>query len=275
MEDNADPLDPRSDVACGWGPLDPSNRRSRNPTAILAAILESTMIVAGLLAISGAFACSAGAVACHGKEAMTAALTKKAGSAGERRVAAALSRGGHPAIHDLTLSQRGRSHQLDHIVYGDGRLFVIETKAWTGSVRGHRSDRHWTLSRKGKKPIRVYNPEVQNGVHAEVLAEITGVPVSSVLVSTGFLLLHPELHSEFIVINDLCSRLEKPVFSARLDRAFAKLQHLKDSHSQGFLAASHVALLRFRYNTQPSHVLWLSAALLATWGIYSTFINSV
>jgi hypothetical protein len=65
-------------------------------------------------------------------------------------------------------------HQIDHVVCGQDRLFVIETKTWRGEIEGRAGGPTWTLRRpRSRGAITVYNPLFQNQTHAEVISAIT------------------------------------------------------------------------------------------------------
>ncbi len=42
---------------------------------------------------------------------------------------------------DLTIQNGNRTHQIDHIVAGRDRLFVLETKTWRGTIEGRAGGR--------------------------------------------------------------------------------------------------------------------------------------
>lgn len=109
------------------------------------------------------------------------------GASGEQRVARTLMRAGYAVLTDLTVTWGNSSHQIDHIVRGRDRLFVIETKTWHGVGEGRAGDASWTLRRpKGRAAITAYNPLLQNRRHAEVIGAMCDVPVTPLVVSAGF-----------------------------------------------------------------------------------------
>lgn len=97
----------------------------------------------------------------------------RAGQFGESRVAKMLSRllpGNMYIINDLTVRFGSASAQIDHIVAGPKGLFVIETKNWSGTVRGDEKKETWEqIPARGKKTIKVGNPVSQNQHHVNVL----------------------------------------------------------------------------------------------------------
>src|SRR6516165_2389248 len=54
--------------------------------------------------------------------------TARSGNSGEQRVARTLERAGYRVLTDLTVQQGQRTHQIDHVLGGRDRLFVLETK---------------------------------------------------------------------------------------------------------------------------------------------------
>lgn len=193
------------------------------------------------------------------------ARSAKAGRAGEIRVAATLRRAGHSAIHDLTIRVAGNSHQLDHIVAGGSRLFVLETKNWRGRVTGHPLSRYWTLHRPNHSPIRTYSPLAQNAVHATALSKLVHVPVTPLIVSAGYVELSAELEALITPLKELTSRLDPPgTASHAIQSAFERVSRLKAHPRQPALAARHHDRTIARFNPRPTDTLFLvSAAAVA------------
>lgn len=97
----------------------------------------------------------------------------RAGQAGESRVSKMLAKmlpGNMYIINDLTVKFGGTSAQIDHLVVGPKGLFVIETKNWSGTIRGdERRDMWEQIPSHGRKTIKVGNPIAQNQRHVDVL----------------------------------------------------------------------------------------------------------
>jgi len=186
----------------------------------------------------------------------------KAGRAGESRVAATLRLAGHSAIHDLTIRVAGKSHQLDHIVTGTNRLFVLETKNWRGRVKGYPSSRHWTLHRPNHSLIWTYSPLAQNAVHAAALSKLVRVPVTPLIVSAGYVELSAELESLITPLKDLPQRLDPPgTASHAIHAAFERLSALKAHPRQRSVAARHHDRTIARFNPRPTDTLFLASAV--------------
>ncbi len=77
-------------------------------------------------------------------------------------------------LNDVDVSDGRRSAQNDHIVLSPAGLFVIETKAYSGTLSGHAEDDKWTQikERNGSKSrTRLTNPIQQNKYHVEVIRQ--------------------------------------------------------------------------------------------------------
>lgn len=122
------------------------------------------------------------------------------GMEGERKVSEAFVRDlpdDYLVMDDVVVAAGGifggRKAQIDHLVLGPGGIFVIETKAYTGTLRGRSVDSSWTQTKKsGKGAVtrKLPSPIPQNQYHIEVLKEFMagrGIPlgpVKSVVVMT-------------------------------------------------------------------------------------------
>lgn len=75
----------------------------------------------------------------------------------------------YTVIPDLTVSSRGKSSQLDHVVIGPNGIFIIETKNLNGRIEGHYDNQEVTqnkIGRGGEKYTRnFYNPIKQVTTH--------------------------------------------------------------------------------------------------------------
>ncbi|MGM0380548.1 MAG: nuclease-related domain-containing protein [bacterium] len=75
-------------------------------------------------------------------------------------------------LNDIDVSDGRRSAQNDHIVLSPAGLFVIETKAYSGTLSGHAEDDNWTQIKEknnSKSKHRLTNPIQQNEYHVEVI----------------------------------------------------------------------------------------------------------
>ena len=186
---------------------------------------------------------------------------QQAGNAGERRVARILAKAGLPAVHDLTITLAGRTHQLDHVVAGRDRLFVLETKTWRGRIAGAAGAERWTVQRPGQRPVRAYNPLLQNATHAQALAELAGVRVTPLVVSAGHAQAPDELTQHMVAVSKLAVRLGPPGQTGpAIAAAFERLATLKGDPRQARIAAKHRNRTSARFNPRLSHACWLVAA---------------
>ncbi len=75
-------------------------------------------------------------------------------------------------LNDLQAEPRNRPAQMDHVVVTPAGLFVIETKAYSGTLQGHANDEKWTQIKEyngNRKKNMLTNPIQQNKYHIEVL----------------------------------------------------------------------------------------------------------
>lgn len=73
-------------------------------------------------------------------------------------------------INDLDVSDGRRSAQNDHLVIAPGGMFLIETKAYAGSLEGSAEEENWSQTKNGNSKS-VTNPIQQNRYHREVMEE--------------------------------------------------------------------------------------------------------
>lgn len=75
-------------------------------------------------------------------------------------------------LNDVDVSDGSRSAQNDHIVLSPAGLFVIETKAYSGTLSGNADDENWTQVKDNngsKSRHSLTNPIQQNEYHLEVI----------------------------------------------------------------------------------------------------------
>jgi hypothetical protein len=151
------------------------------------------ILISGIL-LTVCIACALGALWLTRARKIIAGSAVDHGTRGEQRVSDVLTRAGYAVLTDLTLRHGGGTHQIDHIVRGLDRLWVIETKTWQGTAVGRPGGRRWTLYRPdGRPPVTAYNPLLQNRRHAEVIEKVCKVPVTPLVVSASALSLSPAL----------------------------------------------------------------------------------
>jgi hypothetical protein len=188
---------------------------------------------------------------------------RRHGDSGEQRVARALNRAGYAVLTDLTVASAHSSHQIDHIVRGRDRHFVIETKTWHGVVEGRAGDESWTLRRpKGRDALKVYNPLFQNRRHADVIGAICGVPVTPLVVSAGFIRVPQAFSDQVIPLASLPARLGPAGSSTqRVEQAFLDLGRRKEAAGQGRLSARHRRRMVHAYRFDPVRALWVASVI--------------
>jgi hypothetical protein len=185
------------------------------------------------------------------------------GSSGEQRVGRTLQQAGYAVLTDLTVQQGRGTHQIDHIVCGRERLFVLETKTWRGRIEGRAGDRQWRLIRpRSREPITAYNPLFQNQTHAEGIGGLCRVPVSPIVVSAGYLQVPPELSDRVMPLASL------PAFlgpsgppTGRIGAAFEELARRKAAWGQQALSARHKRWMAHGRRFDPVRSLWVASAI--------------
>ena len=219
------------------------------------------------LAVAGFFAsylaCSAGALYLGKGQKQDDDRAVRHGNSGELRVARTLAKAGYTVLTDLTVQHRGGTHQIDHVVRGQDRLFVLETKTWHGEIEGRAGGQTWTLRRpRSWGAITVYNPLFQNQTHAEIIGAISGVPVTQLVVSAGFLTVPPELAERVLALPGLPAHLGPPgAPTGRIERAFRELTRRKAAWGQKTLAVRHIRWMRTGRRFDPVRALWVGSAI--------------
>ena len=74
----------------------------------------------------------------------------------------------------MLYDEKGKSHQIDHIVFSKYGIFVIETKNFEGLIKGDTYNKQW-VQILGKTKNNFYNPVHQNYGHIKVLEEILDI----------------------------------------------------------------------------------------------------
>ena len=78
----------------------------------------------------------------------------------------------YKVINDLTIIVDGLTHQIDHIVVSRFGIFVIETKQYSGYIKGHEFDKQWIQNNR----TYINNPILQNYGHVKSLQERLKLP---------------------------------------------------------------------------------------------------
>ncbi len=77
-------------------------------------------------------------------------------------------------LNDLDVEGHSRPAQIDHLIVTRAGLFAIETKAYSGTLKGKAEDEKWTQVKEykgNKEKNRLTNPIQQNKYHVEILEE--------------------------------------------------------------------------------------------------------
>ena len=79
-------------------------------------------------------------------------------------------------INDLKFTvNENKTCQIDHVLVCSRGIFVIETKAYAGSIYGNDSQREWTqVLQYGKIKNKMYSPVKQNNTHIYELSKKIG-----------------------------------------------------------------------------------------------------
>lgn len=75
-------------------------------------------------------------------------------------------------INNILIKNNGYRTQIDHVFVANNRnLYVIETKNYSGIIRGDEDETYWTQF-LGNKQYKMYNPIMQNNNHLKSLDEL-------------------------------------------------------------------------------------------------------
>ncbi len=208
-------------------------------------------------------ACAAGALWLGPRRRKSSDRAVQHGNSGEQRVARALTQAGYSVLTDLTVQLGRGTHQIDHVVCGQGRLFVLETKTWRGWIEGRAGDQKWILHRpRGRDPITTYNPLLQNQTHADVISALCRVPVTPLVVSAGFLQVPSELAGHILPLASLPAFLGPPGPQAgRIACAFEELSRRKAAWGQAALGCRHQRWMSHARRFDPARALWVGSAV--------------
>jgi len=140
------------------------------------------LIMAGGIAISG--------VSITARAVWPVIRPKVKGYLGERKVRRILNsfRGPEYAkAHDILIPGGRDTTQIDHVLVSKHGIFVIETKNYSGLIRGAESREIWTQEFQGQRnsSFHFYNPLMQNQIHIRALRNILrkypGIPYYSIV----------------------------------------------------------------------------------------------
>ena len=108
------------------------------------------------------------------------------GEIGENRVVGLLESLQVERIDGVVITtDKGASAQLDHILLGNGRFIVFETKNWTGRIKGGPKDQEWISTRYSGEETRHRNPLFQVSRQSRLLKTVTGIPCVGFVIMAG------------------------------------------------------------------------------------------
>lgn len=82
-------------------------------------------------------------------------------------------------------TEKGASAQLDHVLRGNKRFIVFETKNWTGTVKGGPKDQEWVTTRYSGEETNHRNPLFQVSRQSRLLKTVTGIPCVGFVIMAG------------------------------------------------------------------------------------------
>ncbi len=101
-----------------------------------------------------------------------------------RKLAKLCKNSSNQFLSDVTIPYKNKTSQIDHVFVSNVGIFVIETKNYSGRIKGRISDYKWN-QRIGNQSNMFYNPVKQNQTHINALSSITlyeGIPFVNVVV---------------------------------------------------------------------------------------------
>lgn len=109
--------------------------------------------------------------------------TNKKGIEGELRVRAELEKLGdsYVVFHNITVADAAPSFdslttteisQIDHLIIGQGGIYVIETKNYSGIIRGSMIFSDWTVTYQNGQVIKMFSPINQNSKHIQTIEKM-------------------------------------------------------------------------------------------------------
>ncbi len=82
-------------------------------------------------------------------------------------------------INDIMISVDNKTYQIDHIVFSNYGIFVIETKQYNGYFTGSKYDKKW-VRHSGSKKYYYTNPIRQNYGHVKAICEFLNLEETKV-----------------------------------------------------------------------------------------------
>lgn len=176
------------------------------------------------------------------------AYVKEQGEKGERAVNDVLSSLGRSYVlmKSVLLPTKTGSTELDHIVVSKYGIFVIETKNYSGTVKGDENSKNWIHTDRKGKQRDMYSPIKQNAGHIGTLRRAINLNESSfipIVVFSGTAKLEIKSKSHVVQLNELrnvvlsyknqmftkkeVKAIVKDIKSANMDSMMNRKKHVK------------------------------------------------
>jgi hypothetical protein len=155
-------------------------------------------------------------------------------------------------LHDVTIpSQNGKTTQIDHLVFSEFGIFVIEVKNYQGWIVGKEHAEYWTQVIYKRKE-RLYNPLRQNYGHVEALksffSDLPELYYIPIVAFSGRADLKVEVQSIVIYNDQILSTIQShstPVIASEdLNQAFKRLNEYKASKPKRATNREHVKTVK-------------------------------
>lgn len=124
------------------------------------------------------------------------------------------------ALHDVTLQIQDKTTQIDHLVFSQYGVFVVETKNMKGWIYGGPRQRTWT-QKIYRRNHKFQNPLFQNYGHVKAVSEVLGLDedhIHSVVVFVGASTFKTEMPNNVVKggrrMAQYIKSFKEPVFSA-------------------------------------------------------------
>lgn len=163
-----------------------------------------------------------------------------------------LDRETYKRFHNLIVSTRNGTTQIDHVLLSRFGIFVIETKNYNGWIFGGKDQRSWTQVLYGKKQS-FQNPLHQNYRHVKALSEYLDLDPSQIY-SIVFFIGDAELKTDLppnVMASGLSGYIKQFDRVAFQDAELVRLeQKLMQLRSKSTSTREHVSGLKEKYSSK-------------------------
>lgn len=87
---------------------------------------------------------------------------------------------GYKSVNNLVFKHHNVTCEIDHIIFTQKHIYVVETKNWNGKIEGSQEDLQWKYY-SDKIYYTKLNPIIQNQKHIDLLARKYGLPKSALI----------------------------------------------------------------------------------------------